>query len=116
MPEGDTIHKLAGYLGPRLVGRTIAAGVARTATVQSLAGRRIEAVRALGKHLLIALDDGTLLRSHLGMWGAWHRYGRDERWRRPSRPARRGSSCSIVDEVHVCCCERLSDAYRGDGA
>ncbi|MBK1732715.1 DNA-formamidopyrimidine glycosylase family protein [Thiococcus pfennigii] len=113
MPEGDTIHKLAAYLGPRLVGRTIATGVVRTATVQSLAGRRIEAVWALGKHLLIALDDGTLLRSHLGMWGAWHRYGRDEPWRRPAREA--AIELRVEDEVYVCFGPREVERLRDQG-
>ncbi|AGA90371.1 formamidopyrimidine-DNA glycosylase [Thioflavicoccus mobilis 8321] len=113
MPEGDTIHKLATFLGPRLVGRTIAAGVVRTAPVQSLAGRRVEAVRALGKHLLIALDDGTLLRSHLGMWGAWHRYGPDERWRRPACEA--AIELRIDDAVYVCFKPKEVERLRDHG-
>lgn len=87
MPEGDTIHKLAGYLRPRLEGRLIDTGVARLPERKPLAGRRIRSVAALGKHLLIAFDDGALLRTHLGMWGAWHRYAVGEPWRRPERQA-----------------------------
>ncbi|MGD8497770.1 MAG: DNA-formamidopyrimidine glycosylase family protein, partial [Chromatiales bacterium] len=100
MPEGDTIHKLARYMRPRLVG-------ARTITVRSgyrdthmLSGERVANVDARGKHLIVAFDNGWLLRSHLGMHGSWHRYAHDEPWKRPERQA------TIVletdDEVFVC--------------
>jgi endonuclease-8 len=100
MPEGDTLHKLAGYLRPRLEGRTLDAGHARTDREVDLGGRAIKEVRAQGKHLLLALHDGHLLRSHLGMRGSWHHYRHDEAWRRPSREA----AVVLVtgDDVYVC--------------
>ncbi len=85
MPEGDTIFKLAGYLGPHLTGRRIIAGMARTTHPVDLAGSRIGKVFAEGKHLFIALDQDRLLRSHLGMWGSWHGYAPHEPWRKPRR-------------------------------
>ena len=45
-------------------------------------------MEALGKHLLIKLDDGRVLRSHLGMWGSWHWYPRGAAWRKPEHRAR----------------------------
>ena len=73
MPEGDTIHRLAAQLGPRLVGKRIERLVVRG--VERAAGT-VAAVEALGKHLVIALDDGTEIRTHLGMNGRWHRHDR----------------------------------------
>ncbi len=84
MPEGDTIHKIANYLAPRLRRQTIdditmsdqqAAGACRD--------RRIDAVTARGKHLFFELDSGVSLRSHLGMHGSWHRYAPGEDWKKP---------------------------------
>ncbi|HVY47370.1 MAG TPA: DNA-formamidopyrimidine glycosylase family protein, partial [Minicystis sp.] len=37
-------------------------------------------VEARGKHLVIELDDGRALHTHLGMTGAWHVYRPGERW------------------------------------
>ncbi len=100
MPEGDTVHTLAAYLAPELAGRELIAGMARAGTGVDLAGRRVDGVFARGKHLYIELDGHCLLRSHLGMWGSWHAYAGDERWRKPRRQA------SIIlhrgDRVFVC--------------
>ncbi len=85
MPEGDTVHSIANFLRPRLVGSTLDGGEARDLPELRLGGRRVEAVTARGKHLWMNLDDGTSLRSHLGMWGSWHVYARDESWRKPRR-------------------------------
>lgn len=87
MPEGDTIHKLASALAPRLVGRRLVRFRARHDPELDLAGRLVEGVRAHGKHLFVALDGGLELRSHLGMHGSWHRYAPGERWKRPERQA-----------------------------
>ena len=88
MPEGDTIHKIANYLAPRLRQQVIdeihmsdsrAAGACRH--------RRIDAVTARGKHLFFDLDSGMSLRSHLGMYGSWHRYTPGEEWKKPRHRA-----------------------------
>ncbi|MFB3909573.1 MAG: Fpg/Nei family DNA glycosylase [Candidatus Eisenbacteria bacterium] len=100
MPEGDTVHKIAGYLAPRLTGRTIRAGRAAAHPEVDLAGRRIEEVRVHGKHLFFSLDDGTWLRSHLGMHGSWHRYPSGQRWR--LSPARASIVLETEGEVYVC--------------
>lgn len=68
MPEGDTIHKIAGRLAPRLVGKTIER-VTTQGLVRALAGEAITSVAAHGKHLVIELASGTQLRAHLGMYG-----------------------------------------------
>lgn len=101
MPEGDTIHKLAGYLAPRLEGRRIAAVTMRDAEdARRCAGRRIGRVYAHGKHLFIELDNALLIRSHLGMYGSWHRYAHDEPWRKPRRQA--SLTLATADELFVC--------------
>ena len=51
-------------------------------------GRNVTGVEALGKHLLIRLDSGLELRTHLGMHGSWHRYAPGEVWKRPAARAR----------------------------
>jgi endonuclease-8 len=73
MPEGDTIHKLAGYLREHLVGRRVTRAQVQGQAV-SLAGQEVLGADARGKHLLLRFTDGRALRSHLGMHGSWHRY------------------------------------------
>lgn len=81
MPEGDTIHRIAARLGPRLVGKAIV-HVTTQGLVRDLAGQTITGVTAHGKHLVIELANGTELRAHLGM------YGRQESFDRASGEAR----------------------------
>jgi endonuclease-8 len=91
MPEGDTIHKIAAAIQPRLEGEVIRrirlrpgprASVGDQLEAQ-LTGRRVDALYARGKHLFIQLEGGLALRSHLGMHGSWHRYRPGEAWRKP---------------------------------
>jgi len=88
VPEGDTIHKIANYLAPRLESLPVdRLEIADRDAARRIEGRRITSVSASGKHLFIAFDDDTALRSHLGMYGAWHRYAPGERWNKPRRRA-----------------------------
>ena len=111
MPEGDTIHKIADFLAPRLEDEVVRgleirgrsrSGPPRPCPGQGAPGRglKIVAVAARGKHLFIEFDDHTALRSHLGMYGSWHFYARSETWRKPAWQA------SLVletgDAVYVC--------------
>lgn len=83
MPEGDTIWRAAARLRPALEGRTLLrAEVPRLAGPGPAAGLRIERVEARGKYLLIALDDGSVLETHMKMTGSWHLYRPGERFRR----------------------------------
>jgi len=81
MPEGDTIARTAAGLGSRLTGELCVA--ARPARFQRLAGKRLTAVEARGKHLFLRFDSGIAIHSHLGMTGSWHLYRRGESWRAP---------------------------------
>ncbi|MDL9937139.1 DNA-formamidopyrimidine glycosylase family protein [Gordonia sp. ABSL1-1] len=96
MPEGDTVYQAASRLRRALAGATLDHcdfRVPKLATID-LTGRRVGAVRSVGKHLFIdidAADDGappSSIHSHLKMEGTWdvHRLG--QRWRRPTFQAR----------------------------
>ncbi len=88
MPEGDTIHKIANFLAPRLDGRVVQRlDLAPRYPARAVAGRRIREVAARGKHLFIVFDDGAALRSHLGMYGSWHFYAPGAEWRKPAAQA-----------------------------
>ncbi len=101
MPEGDTIHKLANFLGPRLSGETLLdAWLADAADARCCIGCRVREVAARGKHLFIELDNDTALRTHLGMYGSWHRYPPGAGWQRPRKQL--SVSLSTADWQYVC--------------
>jgi endonuclease-8 len=75
MPEGHVIHAYAERLATLLVGRVIER-VTTQGLVRDLAGRTITAVTAIGKHLVLDLDDQTRIRTHLGMTGRVRHYPR----------------------------------------
>ncbi len=72
MPEGDSIHRLAARLRPRLVGgrvRSLSAHDIADAVADTLVGHVVVAVEARGKNLLVRFDDGRSLHVHLRMLG-----------------------------------------------
>src|SRR5215471_7892674 len=90
MPEGDTIWRAAKTLHRALAGETVVAAhsAVRDVPGEALVGRSVVAVESLGKNLLIRLDDGRALHTHMRMTGSWHLYRPGERWQRPARQAR----------------------------
>jgi endonuclease VIII len=75
MPEGDSLHRAARRLQP-LVGETVEVETphpraAATGVAEQLDGRRLEAVEAVGKNLILRFEGGLVLRSHLRMTGRW---------------------------------------------
>ena len=104
MPEGDTLARTAAGLRPWLLGRPILAartsGPGAQPRVDRVVGATVSAVEAIGKNLLIRLDNGMELRTHLRMHGSWHRYAPGERWRRP--PARARLVLEVEGSVAVC--------------
>ena len=92
MPEGDVIaraaKRLQEALGGELITHVDGTNPAVRRSAQRLVGSRVDEVRSHGKHLLIHLDNGLSIRTHLGMPGAWHVYRSGERWRRPYGAAR----------------------------
>ena len=100
MPEGDTLARIAAGLRPVLAGRVVTGARARLPgpRVDRIVGATITEVVAVGKNLLIRLDNGLELRTHLRMHGSWHRYRTGERWRRaPSRAKDCYSGCPAGD-------------------
>jgi endonuclease-8 len=102
VPEGDTLARIAAGLRPVLAGRAVTAARARVPgpQVERVVGATITDVIAAGKNLLIRLDNGLELRTHLRLRGSWHRYRPDERWRRP--PARASLVIEVPGAVAVC--------------
>jgi endonuclease-8 len=81
VPEGDSLHRAARRLQP-LVGQRLEVEAphprARSAVeVSDLDGRRLEAVQAIGKNLVLRFEGGIVLRSHLRMSGRWTLRPRD---------------------------------------
>ena len=87
MPEGDTIHRSARRLRQFMPQATIleADGNDRYLAAEELVGHEFSKVEARGKHLLMHLQDGRVVHSHMGMTGSWHLYDVGEPWRKPPR-------------------------------
>jgi endonuclease-8 len=94
MPEGDNLFRAATALRKALQGGRVVRFhsdvplVRRAAEEKPVEGRRIAAVDARGKHLLVRFDDERILRTHLRMRGSWHLYRSGEPWQRAERSAR----------------------------
>jgi endonuclease VIII len=91
VPEGDSLHRAARRLQV-LVGQHVEVETPHPrAAVKGLAerldGRRLDAVEAVGKNLLLRFEGGLVLRSHLRMKG---------RWRLEQRGAARGGKPWLV--------------------
>jgi endonuclease-8 len=101
VPEGDTVHKIANFLAPRLKGMVAReVRLADPSAARQCTGRRVSDVHARGKHLYIDFDNHTSLRSHLGMYGSWHFYAPGEAWRKPRHQA--SLVVATADQVFVC--------------
>ncbi len=101
MPEGDTIHRAAARLRPALEGAELRRFEApRLVGDRPRVGERIDAVRAVGKHLLMEFSGGLTLETHMRMTGSWHLYREGERWRKPAHLLR--VRLDVPDWVAVC--------------
>ena len=94
MPEGDTIFRAARTLHTALAGHVITrfeTGLAPLAQIDRdtpITGRTVEQVEAAGKHLLMTLSGGLILRTHMRMNGSWHIYRPGEKWQMTPRAMR----------------------------
>jgi endonuclease VIII len=73
MPEGDAVWRYARQLHAALAGQVLTVSdfrVPRFATAD-LTGRTVTQVTSHGKHLLIRVDGGLLVHTHLRMDGSW---------------------------------------------
>ena len=82
MPEGDSVHRVAGDLHRVLAGQVLTGADLRVPAhaTADLTGRRVLDVTPRGKHLLTRLDGGLTLHTHLRMDGRWALYRPGERW------------------------------------
>jgi len=113
MPEGDTVHKVTRFLDAELRGTRVTETRLHPALGASRRGAGVGAVTCKGKHLYIHFDDGVTLRSHLGLYGAWHRYRPGEPWRKPRRQA---SIMLVTDAwLYVCFNAREAQWLTADG-
>ena len=80
MPEGDTLHRVANLLSPRLTGRAVRSLdlVRRTESTEGISGKLVTGVEARGKNLLVHFEGGLTLHVHLKMNGRVAVYPRDE--------------------------------------
>ncbi len=101
MPEGDTIHRVAASLRHALTDRTLTRiDLARVPRPHPPLGSRATRIEARGKHLLVHLDDGSILHTHLRMTGSWHLYRPGQRWAKAPGAAR--AVLATRDSVAVC--------------
>jgi endonuclease VIII len=73
MPEGDTVWRAARQLHEALAGRVLTGSdfrVPRYATTD-LTGRNVSEALPRGKHLLIRVEGGVTVHTHLRMDGSW---------------------------------------------
>ena len=110
MPEGDTIWRTAEALRQGLQGKRVTA--ARPDRFKRFTGATVTDVKPVGKHLLIRFDNGLAIHSHMRMQGAWHIYGRGEKWRRPEWQAK--ALLETDDTVAVCFSAPVIDLVRDE--
>nr|WP_042185763.1 DNA-formamidopyrimidine glycosylase family protein [Kibdelosporangium sp. MJ126-NF4]CEL16870.1 Formamidopyrimidine-DNA glycosylase [Kibdelosporangium sp. MJ126-NF4]CTQ91902.1 Formamidopyrimidine-DNA glycosylase (EC 3.2.2.23) [Kibdelosporangium sp. MJ126-NF4] len=90
MPEGDTVLQTGHRLRQALAGHTLTRGELRHPRLSTtdLAGRTVDGVRTVGKHIFVRFDNGLSLHNHLRMDGAWHVHRPGARWRVPAHQVR----------------------------
>lgn len=73
MPEGDSVWRTARRLHEALAGRALVSADLRwpNLSTAALAGATVTEVVPRGKHILLRLDNGWTLHSHLRMDGSW---------------------------------------------
>jgi len=69
VPEGDTLHAHARRIVESLGGHTLVRAESNRVPLGRFVGHVLRGAHAQGKHLLIELDTGHLLRTHLRMHG-----------------------------------------------
>jgi endonuclease-8 len=121
VPEGDTIHRAASRLRAVLEHEPLVAiSVPRWSGVLPEPGETIDAVRAVGKHLVVDFSGGLSLRVHLRMTGRWRVYRQGEMSERASYAARalievpsHVAACFNAPDVAVTPRDRVAVAHLG---
>ncbi|MGZ6956190.1 MAG: DNA-formamidopyrimidine glycosylase family protein [Acidimicrobiia bacterium] len=88
MPEGDTIVRAARRVEAAVGGKALRRLECRGRSLAAPGARSVVTVAAHGKHLLVRLEDGTALRTHLQMHGRWDTYAPGRPWWRAAFRAR----------------------------
>jgi len=74
MPEGHTVHRIAGLFGELFAGRRVEASSPQgrfREGAQLISGSRVERAEARGKQLFLHFERERVVRVHLGIYGAW---------------------------------------------
>src|SRR5258707_7805566 len=73
MPEGDVVWRVARELDAALGGRALTRSDSRAPrfATTTLTGRSVPQAISRGKHLLIRVDGGVTIHTHLRMDGSW---------------------------------------------
>lgn len=73
MPEGHSVHRIAGQFARHFVGSVcrISSPQGRFGDASLIDGHTITRSYAVGKHLFLEFDTGDSLHVHLGIYGAW---------------------------------------------
>ncbi|MEY4899055.1 MAG: hypothetical protein RL294_866, partial [Actinomycetota bacterium] len=73
MPEGHSVHRIAGQFARHFVGSMcrISSPQGRFGDAALIDGHTIIRAYAVGKHLFLEFDTGDSLHVHLGIYGAW---------------------------------------------
>ena len=74
MPEGHTVHRLAGAFAARFIGKTVKASSPQGRFADGAAlldGRVLRATEAHGKQMFLMFSGELWLRVHLGLYGMW---------------------------------------------
>lgn len=92
MPEGHSVHRLAGAFNAQFAGRQVDASSPQgrfAAGAALLDGRVLQAAEAHGKQMFIGFSGDVWLRVHLGLYGMWRFFGLglEGFGRRPGKPS-----------------------------
>lgn len=74
MPEGHTVHRIAGLFRGLFLGQPITASSPQGRFHDGsrlISGSMVVGVEAVGKQLFISFDNDLVVRVHLGIYGAW---------------------------------------------
>lgn len=90
MPEGDTVYRAARRLDEALTGQVLTSSDFRIPSLATsdVSGATVLGTVSRGKHLLMRLDSGLTLRTHLKMEGSWSVHPAGSKWRKPWHTAR----------------------------
>jgi endonuclease-8 len=116
MPEGDSLLRMARALHRALAGKVITSFWSPRASLEGieLEGARVSRVDAKGKNVLVSLDDGRVIHTHMMMDGAWHLYRPGMRWQMSRADAR--AIVETSDVIAVCFLAPVVRVLRPDSA